>query len=518
MNSIDKYAFIFNKQNVEDKIEEYKNLTLEEKKKAEKRFKYWVNKLRNKGVFAGTYHKRVIIPKTSLSEDHIKALGFEPVFIGIPESGQDRFSSFRHADNLLHLHSHGDKWTIHEDEHPSLTMALRKASPKEIPKALLSGFSHIFTEGVPGAYKYIANRLKGSDNMLSAIDKDQKVQKKLKNQIINPEQLKQAFIKTFIKKADEYNYNDPYNLDAYRSSNVRPIYDENNNIIDYETDVTKNPGIIPSLKRNKASIYGATLAAAGIPLAKIIRNKFKKRPTNLEQLAGLSILAGGLGYNLPKLLGMNEYSQGNLRDEADKKAIKEYIKKNKIASDNFNESDVPTFEQLRAVYPKSFTDMMNLKRRNVETIPKKDIVKNVRIVSDYKDVLEAAKEQKQNILGRHIAALLTRSSVWAGNNASFHPVGKNGFIVSPRRINEDVIKHELGHAEDYARLKPKGFDEAYYSYIPNETSNDNYIRTVLLPEARAWHYAGKPVNLKDQHGLKERAFGSYLTGMDTIEE
>lgn len=145
------------------------------KRIAKKRFYYWKNKLKNRGVYAGTYHKRVAIPKKSISKEILENMGYEPVLIAIPESGQDEFASYRHPDNLLHLHSHGDHWTMHEDAHPSLTMALRKAHGKEIPKAIYSGLSHIFTEGVPGAYKYVANRIGGSGDMLDAIMRESSV-------------------------------------------------------------------------------------------------------------------------------------------------------------------------------------------------------------------------------------------------------------------------------------------------------------------------------------------------------
>lgn len=144
------------------------------KQKVLRKFKYWKNKLKTKGVFAGTYHKRVAIPKKSIDEDELKTIGFEPSLIAIPESGQDRFESFRHPENLLHLHSHGDHWTMHEDAHPSLSMALRGASLPEIPKAIVSGLSHVTTEGVPGAYKYIANRLAGGEDMLNAVIREAK--------------------------------------------------------------------------------------------------------------------------------------------------------------------------------------------------------------------------------------------------------------------------------------------------------------------------------------------------------
>lgn len=137
-----------------------------------RRFRHWREKLDRKGVFAGTYHKRVMIPKARLNEAQIKQLGFEPVLIAIPEAGQDQFSSYRHPNNLYHIHSHGDHWTMHEDSHPALTMALRTAKPGEKLQAIRNGMTHVITEGIPGAYKYVAHRITGAGTMMDAIRRD----------------------------------------------------------------------------------------------------------------------------------------------------------------------------------------------------------------------------------------------------------------------------------------------------------------------------------------------------------
>lgn len=115
------------------------------------RFDKYKGLLRNNGVYAGTYHKRIFIPKANISEDDLHSLGFESVLAAIPEAGQDRFRSFRHPDNLFHIHSHNDHWTMHEDDHPSSTMLARKIG--RIPAAI-QGIPHIVTEGLPGLYAY----------------------------------------------------------------------------------------------------------------------------------------------------------------------------------------------------------------------------------------------------------------------------------------------------------------------------------------------------------------------------
>lgn len=122
---------------------------------AQKRFSTYADLLRNKGVYAGTFHKRVLIPKSKLNEDDLKGLGFESVLAAIPEAGQDQFRSYRHPDNLFHIHSHNDNWTMHEDRHPSSTMLSRKIGPV---RAFIQGAPHIITEGVPGLAAYVAGQ------------------------------------------------------------------------------------------------------------------------------------------------------------------------------------------------------------------------------------------------------------------------------------------------------------------------------------------------------------------------
>ena len=148
-----------------------------------RKFKYWANKMRTKGVLAGTYHKRIAIPKARLPEEQIKRLGFIPVAIAIPESGQDTLFSYRHPDNLFHIHSHGNHWTMHEDHNPSMTMALKNAPLREMPAAIANGLSHIVTEGVPGAYKYVSHRLTGAKDMLDAVMSETAEQKKLTHKV-----------------------------------------------------------------------------------------------------------------------------------------------------------------------------------------------------------------------------------------------------------------------------------------------------------------------------------------------
>lgn len=122
------------------------------------RFNTFAKYLDTKGVYAGTGHRRIVIPKNKLSEPELGQLGFEPVMLAIPEAGQDRFRSFRHPDNTYHIHSHGDNWTMHQDSHPAATMLARTQGAA---KALVNGIPHVVTEGIPGLAYYVGGQLKG---------------------------------------------------------------------------------------------------------------------------------------------------------------------------------------------------------------------------------------------------------------------------------------------------------------------------------------------------------------------
>jgi len=111
--------------------------------------------LHENGAYTGTGHQRIVIPKSILTEKDILQLGFKPVKIAIPESGQDQSDSFRHPDNLFHIHSHPEGWTLHEDAHPAATMlATKVTSPLDKIKTYFQGIPHVMTEGVPGLFYY----------------------------------------------------------------------------------------------------------------------------------------------------------------------------------------------------------------------------------------------------------------------------------------------------------------------------------------------------------------------------
>jgi superfamily II DNA or RNA helicase len=166
-------------------------------KKVRRRFDKLTKALARHGDPVGTGHKRIVIPKRVMKEDDLVGqLGFVPVKVAIPEAGQSRFASFRHPDNLFHLHEHGDAWVMHKDEHPASTMLVKKwrmareaaksatgKSQAEVKAALkatggklkpvgdfIRGLPHVVTEGVPGAYYYAKGQILKTKGMRERVE------------------------------------------------------------------------------------------------------------------------------------------------------------------------------------------------------------------------------------------------------------------------------------------------------------------------------------------------------------
>lgn len=154
-------------------------MTPQQYRKLLRQFERYQQQLKTEGVATGTGHDRIPIPKTELSEDQIRALGFLPD-AGIPEKGQDRFSTYRHPDHNYHIHSHPTAWTMHEDSHPAFKMVMhRRQGVVDKARGFAEGVPHFFTEGVPGAAIYTANQVKqllaGTDRtMLDAIAEERR--------------------------------------------------------------------------------------------------------------------------------------------------------------------------------------------------------------------------------------------------------------------------------------------------------------------------------------------------------
>lgn len=162
------------------------------------RFGRLKDELEAHGVYSGTGHKRLVVPKSKLTEQDIGSLGFVPVTIAIPEAGQSRLRSFRHPNNNYHIHEHGENWTMHRDEHPASTMLIKKLfMEKKAPPAsgaaaavhstrlgrtaaalgtaakatgeFVRGIPHVVTEGVPGAYYYAKGQIMRTPDMAERV-------------------------------------------------------------------------------------------------------------------------------------------------------------------------------------------------------------------------------------------------------------------------------------------------------------------------------------------------------------
>lgn len=135
----------------------------DESNQAKTLFNLFTTRLDTLGTYAGTGHKRILIPEEYLTEEDVEnKLGFTPVLAAIPETGQTTITSWRHTENLYHLHKHNKLWTLHEDEAVSATMLTAKlGNPtiEERTEAFISGLPHLATEGLPGAYYYTAGVL-----------------------------------------------------------------------------------------------------------------------------------------------------------------------------------------------------------------------------------------------------------------------------------------------------------------------------------------------------------------------
>ena len=158
-----------------------------------KRFTALHRYLRNHGAALNQLNpdiKRIAIPKTKLTENHLGRLGFKSVMLAIPETGQEKIRNYRHPVTNHHLHDHGENWVMHEDSHPSSTMLSERYSMREkgedfidaiirkkgkkrealrIPDskldASIEGAKHLITEGGPGLYGYIKNQIVGGRPM-----------------------------------------------------------------------------------------------------------------------------------------------------------------------------------------------------------------------------------------------------------------------------------------------------------------------------------------------------------------
>lgn len=261
------------------------------------RFKLLTDTLRSDGALAGTAHKRIVIPKDKLTEADLNHLGFQPVRIAIPEAGQDRFQSFRHPDNLFHVHSHPEGWTMHEDAHPSSTMlAVRAKGKLNKAKALLGGTAHVSEEGLPGLAYYLKGRLSGHASTAQSVLSELPAATKRRLERLRPSA---SYVMQQGRQAGNY-VQDKVDtamreLDKMASDSVvhRAFLDELQKIAE------ANGGVLPGLEKMALSFTPITNAAKGLMGgATRATNPFKGGP-GVFQRFGQDLMAGG------KMLGQN---------------------------------------------------------------------------------------------------------------------------------------------------------------------------------------------------------------------
>jgi hypothetical protein len=151
------------------------------------KFNFFTQSLNKYGVFTGTAHRRILIPKASLSLQEMESLGFVPVSVAIPEAGQKSITSYRNINNNYHIHEFESTWSLHEDEHTSSTMRIKKKemqgkdlSPIDYITETARGLPHLITEGLPGLYFYTTGLLSPF-----TVPMDQRLQRELPREYLN---------------------------------------------------------------------------------------------------------------------------------------------------------------------------------------------------------------------------------------------------------------------------------------------------------------------------------------------
>lgn len=130
---------------------------------------------------------RSTLPASAANDRDMRALGFLPSYVAVPERGQTQLRTWRHPHTGMHLHRHGDRWLFHEDNWPSFSMQMAKYK-KENPGASLGATAqfgartflqdslpHVLYEGVPGYVNYTYNTVMGNPTFTSILDNTYKL-------------------------------------------------------------------------------------------------------------------------------------------------------------------------------------------------------------------------------------------------------------------------------------------------------------------------------------------------------
>jgi len=88
---------------------------------------------------------RIPIPKTKLTLDELRNIGFVDSLIAVPERGQVQFTSYRHPLHNIHIHDHGDLFNLHIDGMPSMAM---QSMRRDLPRRLINKLKSTIPLGV----------------------------------------------------------------------------------------------------------------------------------------------------------------------------------------------------------------------------------------------------------------------------------------------------------------------------------------------------------------------------------
>lgn len=126
---------------------------------------------------------RTAIPSEQLPERDLRAMGFVPSLVAVPERGQKELRTWRHPQTGVHVHNHGKDMLFHEDKWPSIAM-LKKRFQLENPgateaealkgsfnTAVTEGIPHVVLEGIPGYINYAAGAALGTPTFTDQLAK-----------------------------------------------------------------------------------------------------------------------------------------------------------------------------------------------------------------------------------------------------------------------------------------------------------------------------------------------------------
>jgi hypothetical protein len=155
---------------------------------------------------------------------------------------------------------------------------------------------------------------------------------------------------------------------------------------------------------------------------------------------------------------------------------------------------------------------MQTLRNEVETnrVPVSTIKSDIPIASTHMETARALKGEGVGFFKRHAMGLATHGIRHSKENAAFIPAGKRGVIVSPKEQSPLVIRHEEGHAKDYAHYGGERGWERRTSEPAVMPNRDPFIHETMAPEHRAWHNAGPLTD--NEKKVRDAALETYAAG------